>query len=111
MKTELDALEWALRAESLGAGEIVLNSIDADGTKDGYELNLTSMISNAVSIPVVASGGAGKPEDLVDVFSKGSADAALIASMVHIQGYTIGEIKETLRKNNVEVRTDSFVEP
>ncbi|ADK81023.1 imidazole glycerol phosphate synthase subunit HisF [Sediminispirochaeta smaragdinae] len=111
VKTELDALEWALRAESLGAGEIVLNSIDADGTKDGYELNLTSMISNAVSIPVVASGGAGKPEDLVDVFSKGSADAALIASMVHIQGYTIGEIKETLRKNNVEVRTDSFVEP
>jgi imidazole glycerol-phosphate synthase subunit HisF len=107
-KTNLDALQWALEAERLGAGEIVVNSIDADGTREGYELNLTSMISRAVSVPVVASGGAGKPEHLIDVFTKGSADAALIASMVHIQGYRIEEIKKLLSENGIEVRQDPF---
>ncbi|HSO67346.1 MAG TPA: imidazole glycerol phosphate synthase subunit HisF, partial [Desulfatirhabdiaceae bacterium] len=78
----IDALEWAKRAESLGAGEICLNSIDADGTQEGYELNLTSLISTHVGIPVIASGGAGKPEHLLRVLTEGKADAALIASMV-----------------------------
>ena len=79
----MDALEWALKAQDLGAGEICLNSIDADGTKDGYELDLTAMISQSVDIPVIASGGAGIPDHLARVLTKGKADAALIASMVH----------------------------
>jgi cyclase len=79
----MDALQWALKAQDLGAGEICLNSIDADGTNEGYELNLTGMISRSVTIPVIASGGAGRPEHLRDVFLKADADAALIASMVH----------------------------
>lgn len=111
VKTDLDALQWALEAEQLGAGEIVVNSIDADGTRDGYELNLTRMISRAVSVPVVASGGAGKPEHLVDVFRNGEADAALVASMVHMQGYTVGSIKEILKNQGIPVRRDPFVEP
>lgn len=94
--TELDALQWARRAEELGAGEIVLNSIDADGTKDGYELRLTKMISEAVGVPVVASGGAGSPEHVAAVLTTGMADAALVASMVHIDGYTVGDIKRHL---------------
>ena len=102
--TDLDALEWALKAEKLGAGEIVLNSIDADGTQDGYELNLTKMISESVGIPVVASGGAGTPEHLADVFEQGSADAALIASMVHYGHYSLGEIKKYLSLKGVPVR-------
>lgn len=104
--TELDALQWALKAESLGAGEIVLNSIDADGTRDGYENTLTRMISTAVGIPVVASGGAGKPEDLAEVFAHGKADAALIASMVHYGDYSVPEIKRYLAERGVSVRTD-----
>ena len=104
--TDLDALEWALTAERLGAGEIVLNSIDADGTRDGYELDLTRMISTAVNIPVVASGGAGKPEHLAEVFTKGAADAALIASMVHYGDYSVRQIKEFLRDQGVSVRMD-----
>jgi cyclase len=103
--TDLDALQWARRAEALGAGEIVLNSIDADGTKTGYELVLTRMISEGVGIPVVASGGAGKPEHLVSVLREGKADAALIASMVHYGTYRISEIKEFLRVNGIPVRT------
>ena len=102
--TELDAKEWALRAVELGAGEIVLNSIDADGTRDGYELNLTRMISQAVSVPVIASGGGGKPQHLVDVLTDANADAALIASMVHSGDYTVGGIKEELSKAGVPVR-------
>ena len=101
---DMDALEWAMRVQELGAGEIVLNSIDADGTKEGYELNLTRMISCAVNIPVVASGGAGKPEHLIDVFTKGKADAALIASMVHIDGYTVEEIKQIIAREKIPVR-------
>ena len=104
--TELDALAWAKQAEKLGAGEIVLNSIDTDGIKQGYEITLTSLISSNVSIPVVASGGGGKPEHLSEVFIKGKADAALVASMVHYGDYSIKEIKEYLNKCNIPVRLD-----
>lgn len=104
--TDLDALAWAQKAEALGAGEIVLNSIDADGTRDGYELNITKMISENVNVPVVASGGAGKPVHLMDVLTKGKADAALIASMVHFGDYTVGEIKKYLSENNIPMRMD-----
>jgi cyclase len=102
--TGLDALAWAQEAERLGAGEICLNSIDADGTKDGYELNLTALISGRVGIPVIASGGAGKPEHLLDVLTRGKADAALIASMVHYRTYTISEIKGFLHDRGVKTR-------
>lgn len=102
--TEWDALEWALKAQELGAGEIVLNSIDADGMKNGYELEVTKMISEAVSIPVVASGGAGTPAHLRDVLTKGKADAALIASMVHYGDYTVRQIKDELKEDGVSVR-------
>lgn len=101
---DLDAREWAIRAVELGAGEIVLNSIDADGTRDGYEINLTKMISEAVPVPVIASGGGGKPEHLVKVLSDGKADAALIASMVHSGEYTVGTIKKALDEAGVPVR-------
>lgn len=102
--TGLDALWWAKEAERLGAGEICLNSIDADGTQDGYEIDLTSLISTNVSIPVIASGGAGKPEHLYDVLTRGRADAALIASMVHYRTYTIREIKDFLHGRGVKTR-------
>lgn len=101
---DLDALAWAKEVEKRGAGEIVLNSIDADGTKDGYEIDLTRMISQAVSIPVVASGGAGKPEHLIEVFNEGKADAALIASMVHLDGYTVGTVKRVIGNAGIPVR-------
>ncbi|MBT7372220.1 MAG: imidazole glycerol phosphate synthase subunit HisF, partial [Gammaproteobacteria bacterium] len=100
----LDALEWALSGEELGAGELVVNSIDADGTREGYEINLTRMIAEAVSIPVIASGGAGKPEHLLEVLTEGKADAALIASMVHFGEYTISELKTWLRERGLKVR-------
>jgi cyclase len=106
--TELDAMEWARRAVELGAGEIVLNSIDADGTKEGYELVLTRMISEAVGVPVVASGGAGTSAHLAEVLKEGRADAALIASMVHIDGYRIGDIKRYLAEREIPVRMDGF---
>ena len=102
--TDFDALEWAIRAERLGAGEIVLNSIDADGTRDGYEIPLTKMISEHVGIPVVASGGAGTIEHMARVLTEGKADAALIASMVHSGDYTIGSIKEGLAARGIPVR-------
>ena len=104
VKTDLDAREWAQKAVSLGAGEIVLNSIDADGTKNGYEIALTKMIAESVGVPVVASGGAGKPEHLADVFTRGEADAALIASMVHSGEYTVSSIKRALSAQNIPVR-------
>jgi cyclase len=100
----LDALWWAQEGERLGAGEICLNSIDADGTQQGYELTLTRMISQAVSIPVIASGGAGVPEHLCQVLTEGRADAALIASMVHYGTYTIPGIKEYLQARGIPVR-------
>ncbi len=102
--TGIDALEWARRGEQLGAGELVVNSIDADGTKDGYELTLTRMIADAVNIPVIASGGGGKPEHLYDVLTEGHADAALIASMLHYGEYTIREVKEYLIGRGLKIR-------
>lgn len=102
--TELDALDWAKKAVGLGAGEIVLNSMDADGTRNGYELNLTRMISENVEVPVIASGGGGTVQHLADVLKDGKADAALIASMVHSGDYTISGIKTDLAKLNVLVR-------
>ncbi len=100
----IDALWWAREGERLGAGEICLNSIDADGTQTGYELTLTRMISQAVSIPVIASGGAGTPEHLYEVLTQGRADAALIASMVHYGTYTIHGIKKYLHDRDIPVR-------
>jgi len=102
--TGIDALWWARKAESLGAGEICLNSIDADGTQEGYELNLTALISDNVRIPVIASGGAGKPLHLAEVLTKGRADAALIASMVHYRTYSIEEIKKYLSEQSIKTR-------
>ncbi len=104
--TGLDAVAWAREAVRLGAGEICLNSVDADGTKDGYDLNVTRMVSESVSIPVIASGGAGEPEHLRQVLTYGKADAALIASMVHFAEHTIGDIKRYLAQHQVPVRTD-----
>jgi cyclase len=102
--TGIDALWWAKEAERIGAGEICLNSIDADGTKDGYELNLTALISENVHIPVIASGGAGNPEHLAEVLTAGKADAALIASMVHYRTYTIAQIKQYLHERKIKMR-------
>ena len=100
----IDAIEWAKRGEELGAGELVVNSIDADGTEEGYELTLTRMIAEAVSIPVIASGGGGKPEHLYDVLTEGKADAALVASMLHYGVYMVGEIKKDLAKRGLKIR-------
>lgn len=100
----LDALDWAKRGEELGAGELVINSIDADGTKEGYDIELTRMIAESVSIPVIASGGAGVPEHLVEVLTEGKADAALVASMVHFGEYTCSGIKSYLHEHGVKVR-------
>jgi cyclase len=100
----IDALKWALKAQELGAGEICLNSIDADGTKAGYEIKLTRLISDAVGIPVIASGGAGVPEHLAEVLTAGRADAALIASMVHYGEYTIAGMKAHLAAQGIKVR-------
>ena len=102
--TGLDALEWAKKGVSLGAGEIVLNSMDADGTKNGYDIELTRMIAENVPVPVIASGGGGTPEHLTDVLTNGKADAALIASMVHSGQYTIPGIKQELSKSGIPVR-------
>ncbi len=101
----IDALAWAKEAEDLGAGEICLNSIDADGTQDGYELTLTRLISENVNIPVIASGGAGNIDHIYDVLTEGKADAALIASIVHYGTHTIKEMKDTLHARGVKVRT------
>jgi cyclase len=100
----IDALEWAKEGERLGAGEICLNSIDADGTKKGYELDLNKLISSNVNIPVIASGGAGTPEHLFEVLKEDRADAALIASMTHYGTYTIKEIKTYLNNKGIKMR-------
>ncbi len=102
--TGLDAVQWAQRGEELGAGEICVNSIDADGTKDGYELDVTRMISESVGIPVIASGGAGTPQHMARVLTEGRADAALIASMVHFGEYTLPEIKSYLDERDIPMR-------
>lgn len=104
-RTGLDAVAWARRAEELGAGEICLNSIDADGTKEGFELDVTRMIVRAVSIPVIASGGAGKPEHLARVLMPDvGADAALVASLVHIDGCRIADLKGSIARAGIPVR-------
>ncbi|GFM34678.1 imidazole glycerol phosphate synthase subunit HisF [Desulfovibrio subterraneus] len=100
----MDAIEWAKTAEALGAGEICVNSIDADGTKDGYELTLTRMISEAVSIPVIASGGAGNPRHMYDALTEGKATAALIASIVHYGEYTIPDLKRQISAMGAKMR-------
>ena len=100
----MDALAWAIEGERLGAGELVVNSIDADGTKEGYELALTRMISEAVSIPVIASGGAGTPSHLYEVLEEGKADAALVASMVHYGEYSVSGIKRYLDDQGLKIR-------
>jgi cyclase len=99
-----DAVAWAREAEGLGAGEICLNSIDADGTKQGYDLELTRKVSEAVGIPVIASGGAGTPQHLIDVLTTGKADAALVASMVHYGTYTTQAIKDEMAAAGLPVR-------
>ncbi|MBW1793759.1 MAG: imidazole glycerol phosphate synthase subunit HisF [Deltaproteobacteria bacterium] len=100
----IDALEWAKEGEKLGAGEICLNSIDADGSQQGYEMALTPLISENVNIPVIASGGAGNINHIYDVLTKGKADAALVASIVHYGTYTIRQIKDGLHQRGVKVR-------
>jgi cyclase len=102
--TGMDALAWAKKAEHLGAGEICLNSIDADGSQQGYEIALTTLICENVNIPVIASGGAGNIDHIHDVLTKGRADAALVASIVHYGTHTIKEIKDELHTRGVKVR-------
>ena len=102
--TGMDAVEWARRAADLGAGEIVVNSVDADGTRAGFELEITRLVADAVGVPVVASGGAGRPSHLVDAFIHGHADAAIVAGMVHTGDFTIADIKKELREAGLPVR-------
>jgi len=102
--TGLEAVAWAKKVEELGAGEIVLTSMDCDGTKDGYDLEVTRAVSEAVSIPVVASGGAGRPEHLADAILLGRADAALAASIFHFGEYTIRQTKEVMAGRGIPVR-------
>ena len=102
--TGMDAIEWALRGEALGAGEIVVNSIDADGTLEGYELTLTRMIAEAVGVPVIASGGGGRPGHLYDALTTGRADAALVASMLHYGHYSVNSIKQFLSDQGLKIR-------
>jgi cyclase len=109
-QTGMDALEWACRGVELGAGELVVNSIDADGTRDGYELKLTRMVAEAVSVPVVASGGAGNLEHMFQVLSEGKADAALAASIFHFGDFTVGEAKQYLADRGVLIRPPAEVE-
>ncbi|PIW34968.1 MAG: imidazole glycerol phosphate synthase subunit HisF [Nitrosopumilales archaeon CG15_BIG_FIL_POST_REV_8_21_14_020_33_23] len=102
--TGIDVIEWAKKAEKLGAGEILLTSIDKDGTKDGYDLILTREIVNVVSIPVIASGGCGKPDDMVNVFKESNADAALAASIFHYQTHGVNGVKKYLKDKEIPVR-------
>lgn len=102
--TGLDAVEWAIKGVELGAGEILLTSMDADGTKDGYDCPLTKAVSEAVSVPVIASGGAGKLEHLLEVLEEGKADAVLAASIFHFGMYSVPQAKEYLREHNIPVR-------
>ena len=102
--TGLDVLEWVREATALGAGEILLTSMDADGTKDGYDIALTRAVSEALSVPVIASGGAGKLEHFYEVLTEGKADAVLAASVFHYGQFRVREVKEYLRERGVEVR-------
>ncbi|MCP4482008.1 MAG: imidazole glycerol phosphate synthase subunit HisF [bacterium] len=102
--TGLDAIQWIKKGVELGAGEILLTSMDADGTKSGYDLALTKAVSEAVNVPVIASGGAGNKQQFLDVFQKGMADAALAASLFHFKELDIKDLKKYLRENKVEIR-------
>ena len=102
--TGIDAIEWAMRTEKLGAGEFLLTSMDCDGTEDGYDLELTRAISERVNVPVIASGGAGKPEHFLEAFVEGKADAALAASVFHYNKYPVPVVKDYLRKMGVTIR-------
>jgi len=102
--TGIDAVEWAKKMEAFGAGEILLTSMDKDGTKSGYDIPLTSNIAESVNIPVIASGGVGTPEHIMEGLTKGKADAALAASIFHFKEYSIDEVKHFLAENNVPVR-------
>jgi len=102
--TGIDVIEWVKNAEKLGAGEILLTSIDKDGTKDGYDILLTSKVVESVSIPVVASGGCGKPDDMIDVFKKSNVDAALAASIFHYDTHGVNGVKSHLKNNGIPVR-------
>jgi cyclase len=102
--TGIDAIQWAQKALELGAGEFLVTSMDCDGTKDGYDLELTRTISERVNVPVIASGGAGKPEHFLEAFTKGKADAALAASVFHYSEYPVPVVKDYLRKMGVTVR-------
>jgi len=102
--TGIDVIEWAKKAEKLGAGEILLTSIDKDGTKDGYDILLNREIANSISIPVIASGGCGKPDDMVDVFKKSNVDAALAASIFHYQTHGVNGVKMYLKDKQIPVR-------
>ena len=102
--TGLDAVEWAKKGVALGAGEILLTSMDADGTKNGYDIPLTKAISSAVNVPVIASGGAGSLEDFYEVLTEGGADAVLAASVFHFKTFTIRQVKEYLKSRGIEVR-------
>jgi cyclase len=105
--TGLDALEWAKKVEDLGAGEILLTSMDADGTKQGFDIELTDAVTKTVNIPVIASGGCGKLEDFSEVFDKTGADAALAASLFHFRELSINQVKEYLNENNIDVRREN----
>jgi cyclase len=105
-KTDMDAIEWAKKVDELGAGEILLTSMDRDGTKDGFDLELTSAVSKAVSIPVIASGGVGSLQDLGDGITIGKADAVLAASIFHFGEYTVKQAKEFMSRLNIPVRLD-----
>ena len=102
--TGLDVLTWARKVEELGAGEILLTSMDGDGTQKGYDLHLTESVAKAVNIPVIASGGAGSLDDIYDVFTSGKASAALLASLLHDEKFTLGEIKTFLLEKNLLIR-------
>ena len=102
--TGIDAIQWAKKAEKLGAGEILLTSIDKDGTKDGYDILLTKKIVDSVSIPVIASGGCGKPDDMVEIFRESNVDAALAASIFHYQTHGVTSVKTYLKDKEISVR-------
>jgi cyclase len=104
INTGLDAVKWAQKAEELGAGEILLTSMDADGTKKGYDIEFINAITSSVNIPVIASGGCGKIEDFYDVFVKSNADAALAASLFHYKELSIKEVKKYLKNKGIEIR-------
>ncbi len=103
----IDAVGWAQRGEELGAGEILLTSMDSDGVRTGFDCELTRTVSRAVNVPVIASGGAGKPDDFVRVFEEGEVDAALAASIFHYGTYTVSELKQHLADNGINVRSPS----